>query len=102
MGLYPQAEVTLPTTVHVFTILLKIARLHLVKEIILFITIDCADFIYALRESLGLLAEEGVENSWERHQKNAEYLWQGLEDLGMTLHVEKQYRLPTLTIEEEG
>ncbi|MEL6463115.1 MAG: alanine--glyoxylate aminotransferase family protein, partial [Cyanobacteria bacterium J06621_15] len=44
-----------------------------------------------------LLAEEGVENSWERHQKNAEYLWQGLEDLGMTLHVEKQYRLPTLT-----
>ncbi|MGF1672683.1 MAG: aminotransferase class V-fold PLP-dependent enzyme, partial [Rivularia sp. (in: cyanobacteria)] len=52
---------------------------------------------YALRESLRLIAEEGIENSWERHQKNAEYLWQGLEDLGMTLHVEKQYRLPTLT-----
>ncbi len=52
---------------------------------------------YALRESLRLIAEEGVENSWQRHQKNAEYLWQGLEDLGMTLHVEKQYRLPTLT-----
>ncbi|MEO1375938.1 MAG: aminotransferase class V-fold PLP-dependent enzyme, partial [Cyanobacteria bacterium J06635_10] len=52
---------------------------------------------YALRESLRLLAEEGIENSWERHQTNAEYLWQGLEDLGLTLHVEKQYRLPTLT-----
>lgn len=52
---------------------------------------------YALRESLRLIAEEGVENSWERHQNNAEYLWQGLEDLGLTLHVQKQYRLPTLT-----
>ncbi len=52
---------------------------------------------YALRESLRLIAEEGIENSWERHQKNAEYLWQGLEELGLTLHVEKQYRLPTLT-----
>ncbi len=52
---------------------------------------------YALREALRLLAEEGIENSWSRHQKNAEYLWQGLEELGLTLHVEREYRLPTLT-----
>ncbi|MBF2007250.1 MAG: alanine--glyoxylate aminotransferase family protein [Chlorogloeopsis fritschii C42_A2020_084] len=52
---------------------------------------------YALREALRLLAEEGIENSWQRHQQNVEYLWQQLEDLGLTLHVEKEYRLPTLT-----
>ncbi|HEY9872653.1 MAG TPA: alanine--glyoxylate aminotransferase family protein [Candidatus Obscuribacterales bacterium] len=52
---------------------------------------------YALREALRLLAEEGVENSWTRHQKNVEYLWQGLEDLGLSLHVEREFRLPTLT-----
>lgn len=52
---------------------------------------------YALRESLRLIAEEGIENCWQRHQKNVEYLWESLESLGLTMHVEKQYRLPTLT-----
>jgi alanine-glyoxylate transaminase/serine-glyoxylate transaminase/serine-pyruvate transaminase len=52
---------------------------------------------YALREALRLLAEEGLANSWQRHQKNVEYLWQGLENLGLSMHVEQQYRLPTLT-----
>lgn len=52
---------------------------------------------YALREALRLLSEEGIANSWQRHQRNVEYLWQGLEDLGLSLHVEREYRLPTLT-----
>jgi alanine-glyoxylate transaminase / serine-glyoxylate transaminase / serine-pyruvate transaminase len=52
---------------------------------------------YALREALRLLAEEGLANSWERHQKNVEYLWEGLENLGLSMHVEQEYRLPTLT-----
>jgi alanine-glyoxylate transaminase / serine-glyoxylate transaminase / serine-pyruvate transaminase len=52
---------------------------------------------YALRESLRLIAEEGIENCWLRHQKNVEYLWESLEGLGLTMHVERQYRLPTLT-----
>ncbi|MEH1841394.1 MAG: alanine--glyoxylate aminotransferase family protein [Nostoc sp.] len=52
---------------------------------------------YALREALRLLAEEGLVNSWQRHQKNVEYLWEGLENLGLSMHVEQQYRLPTLT-----
>ncbi|MEC4813756.1 MAG: alanine--glyoxylate aminotransferase family protein [Scytonema sp. PMC 1069.18] len=52
---------------------------------------------YALREALRLLAQEGLENSWQRHQKNAEYLWEGLQDLGLALHVQKEFRLPTLT-----
>jgi alanine-glyoxylate transaminase / serine-glyoxylate transaminase / serine-pyruvate transaminase len=52
---------------------------------------------YGLREALRLLAEEGIENSWQRHQQNAEYLWAGLEDLGLQLHVDSAFRLPTLT-----
>lgn len=52
---------------------------------------------YGLREALRLIAEEGISECWQRHQQNAEYLWQGLEDLGLSLHVEREYRLPTLT-----
>lgn len=52
---------------------------------------------YALREALRLMVEEGLENTWQRHQKNAEYLWEGLEDLGLTLHIEQEFRLMSLT-----
>lgn len=52
---------------------------------------------YALREALRLIAEEGLANCWGRHQKNVEYLWEGLEDLGLSLHVAREFRLPTLT-----
>lgn len=52
---------------------------------------------YAIREALRLLAEEGLEARWERHRRNAEKLWDGLADLGLSCHVEKSLRLPTLT-----
>tara|TARA_Y100000589_G_scaffold310834_1_gene329598 strand:+ start:13041 stop:14210 length:1170 start_codon:yes stop_codon:yes gene_type:complete len=52
---------------------------------------------YAIREGLRLIANEGLENIWFRHQKNAEKLWNGLIELGLELHVPKEYRLPTLT-----
>ncbi|MGA1264214.1 MAG: pyridoxal-phosphate-dependent aminotransferase family protein [Prochlorothrix sp.] len=52
---------------------------------------------YALREALRLLAEEGLEARWKRHRTNAEKLWAGLEDLGLQCHVEREFRLPTLT-----
>uniref|UniRef100_A0A3Q2EBG5 Alanine--glyoxylate aminotransferase n=1 Tax=Cyprinodon variegatus TaxID=28743 RepID=A0A3Q2EBG5_CYPVA len=53
---------------------------------------------YSLRESLAVLADEGLENSWERHQKVAEYFHTGLESLGLKLFVkEKRARLPTVT-----
>lgn len=52
---------------------------------------------YALREALRILAEEGLENSWNRHQQNAKLLWEGLTELGLTCHVEQEFRLPTLT-----
>ncbi|MEO1094718.1 MAG: alanine--glyoxylate aminotransferase family protein [Cyanobacteria bacterium J06638_28] len=52
---------------------------------------------YALREALRLLAEEGLEARWQRHQKTAELFWDGLTQLGLECHVERDYRLPTLT-----
>ncbi len=44
-----------------------------------------------------IIAEEGLETRWERHRKNAEVLWQGLEDRGLELHVPLANRLPSLT-----
>lgn len=52
---------------------------------------------YALREALRLIAEEGVEQCWQRHQQNVAYLWEQLEKIGLQMHVELPYRLPTLT-----
>lgn len=53
--------------------------------------------VYALREALTILAEEGLEASWKRHQETAEFFWDLLEKEGFELLVEKQYRLPSLT-----
>jgi alanine-glyoxylate transaminase/serine-glyoxylate transaminase/serine-pyruvate transaminase len=52
---------------------------------------------YGLREALRLVAEEGLEQRWQRHQANAELLWEGLEELKLVCHVDKEFRLPTLT-----
>ena len=52
---------------------------------------------FAIREGLRLIANEGLENIWKRHNLNAIKLWRGLEGLGMELHVSSEIRLPTLT-----
>jgi alanine-glyoxylate transaminase/serine-glyoxylate transaminase/serine-pyruvate transaminase len=52
---------------------------------------------YALREALRIVAEEGLENRWERHQKTAERFWAGLADIGLSCHVDQEIRLPSLT-----
>uniref|UniRef100_A0A8B9KC42 Alanine--glyoxylate aminotransferase n=1 Tax=Astyanax mexicanus TaxID=7994 RepID=A0A8B9KC42_ASTMX len=54
--------------------------------------------LYSLRESLAILAETGLENSWKRHKEVAEYFHNGLEKMGLKLFVEdKKARLPTVT-----
>uniref|UniRef100_A0AAY4D851 Alanine--glyoxylate aminotransferase n=1 Tax=Denticeps clupeoides TaxID=299321 RepID=A0AAY4D851_9TELE len=53
---------------------------------------------FSLRESLSILAEKGLENSWRQHKEVAEYLWKGLEDLGLKLFIkDKDLRLPCVT-----
>lgn len=53
--------------------------------------------IYALYEGLRLIAQEGLEARWQRHQENVEFLWEEMGALGFKPLVEKQYRLPSLT-----
>tara|TARA_B100001109_G_scaffold12425_1_gene9301 strand:+ start:389 stop:1570 length:1182 start_codon:yes stop_codon:yes gene_type:complete len=52
---------------------------------------------YAIREGLRLIANEGLENIWQRHKFNSDKLLKGLTDLGLEMHVRPKYRLPTLT-----
>ncbi len=52
--------------------------------------------LYALHESLRLLAEEGLENAWARHQNMHQLLKAGLEKLGLGFVVDEAYRLPQL------
>lgn len=52
--------------------------------------------MFAMRESLRIVLEEGLENRFKRHQKNHELLRDGLESMGFEFLVEKQYRLPML------
>jgi alanine-glyoxylate transaminase/serine-glyoxylate transaminase/serine-pyruvate transaminase len=52
---------------------------------------------YALREALALVAEEGLEARWQRHQEVAKLLWEGLAEINLQCHVSEEFRLPTLT-----
>ena len=52
---------------------------------------------YGLHEGLRLVAEEGLESRWERHRRNAQLFWEGLERIDLGCHVPSQYRLPSLT-----
>jgi alanine-glyoxylate transaminase/serine-glyoxylate transaminase/serine-pyruvate transaminase len=52
--------------------------------------------LYGLHESLVMLAEEGLENSWARHRRNHLALLAGLQALGLELLVAEKSRLPQL------
>jgi alanine-glyoxylate transaminase/serine-glyoxylate transaminase/serine-pyruvate transaminase len=56
-----------------------------------------AAMIYALREGLRLVLEEGIEQRVARHRHLAEALWAGLEALGLPCLATPPHRLPTLT-----
>ena len=53
--------------------------------------------IYALREAMRIIMEEGLENRIRRHALNAAALRSGLEALGLELFAEPRYRLNPLT-----
>lgn len=52
--------------------------------------------LYALHESLRLLANEGLESAWQRHADMHQVLRQGLEGLGLKFVVDEASRLPQL------
>src|SRR5271165_5706989 len=51
---------------------------------------------YALREALLVIAEEGIENRWERHRRCHKSFVQSIEAMGLSMHVPAEHRIPTL------
>lgn len=52
--------------------------------------------LYALHESLVIVKEEGLENSWARHARNHAAFAAGIEALGLGFVVDEEFRLPQL------
>ncbi|QHS16027.1 pyridoxal-phosphate-dependent aminotransferase family protein [Halopenitus persicus] len=52
--------------------------------------------VYALREALRLVAEEGIEKRWARHREVAGDLKAGLQELGLEMNAPDDYWLPSL------
>jgi alanine-glyoxylate transaminase/serine-glyoxylate transaminase/serine-pyruvate transaminase len=51
---------------------------------------------YALREALMVVAEEGIENRWERHRRSNRTFVKGIEAMGLRMHVPEAHRIATL------
>jgi alanine-glyoxylate transaminase / serine-glyoxylate transaminase / serine-pyruvate transaminase len=51
---------------------------------------------YALREALVVIAEEGIENRWERHRRCHSFFVREIEAMGLRMHVRAADRIPTL------
>jgi alanine-glyoxylate transaminase/serine-glyoxylate transaminase/serine-pyruvate transaminase len=51
---------------------------------------------YALREALIVIAEEGLENRWQRHRRCHEMLVRGIQAMGLSMHVPEGQRIPTI------
>jgi alanine-glyoxylate transaminase/serine-glyoxylate transaminase/serine-pyruvate transaminase len=51
---------------------------------------------YALREALLVIAEEGIENRWERHRRCNKSFVKGVEAMGLSMHVPEEHRIATL------
>jgi len=52
--------------------------------------------LYGLHEALVVLEEEGIKNSWQRHQSNHLALRAGIEAMGLSFVVDEAERLPQL------
>ena len=51
---------------------------------------------YALREALLVIAEEGIENRWERHRRCHASFVKGVEAMGLGMHVPAEHQIATL------
>ncbi len=52
--------------------------------------------VYAIREALRLVAEEGIEQRWARHERLAGALKAGVEAMGLEMNAPDEYWLPSL------
>jgi alanine-glyoxylate transaminase / serine-glyoxylate transaminase / serine-pyruvate transaminase len=51
---------------------------------------------YALREALLVIADEGIENRFERHRRSHKFFVEQIEKTGLRMHVPAEHRIPTL------
>ncbi|MEK4174677.1 alanine--glyoxylate aminotransferase family protein [Aeribacillus sp. FSL K6-8210] len=58
---------------------------------------EATSMLYALREGLRLIMEEGLDNRFARHRLHERALMAGLEAMGLTLFGDKRFKLPTVT-----
>ncbi|WP_211211493.1 pyridoxal-phosphate-dependent aminotransferase family protein [Heyndrickxia acidiproducens] len=58
---------------------------------------EATSMIYALREGLRLVLEEGLEERFLRHQLHEKALMAGLEAMGLTLFGDSAHKLPPVT-----
>ena len=52
--------------------------------------------VYSIREALRLVAEEGIEERWDRHLAMATALKDGVEAMGLEMNAPPEYWLPSL------
>jgi alanine-glyoxylate transaminase/serine-glyoxylate transaminase/serine-pyruvate transaminase len=55
-----------------------------------------ATLFYALHEALSLIVKEGVEARWERHRQCHKQFVDGMEKLGLKMHVVPEHRIVNL------
>ena len=57
----------------------------------------CSNLVYAMREALRIILEEGLETRWARHQLHGEAVRTGVKAMGLDILTERGYELPVLT-----
>ena len=55
------------------------------------------NMVWAMKESVRIIKEEGLEARYERHIKNAKAMQAALEELGFKILAKKEHRAPTLS-----
>ncbi|MGE3907823.1 MAG: alanine--glyoxylate aminotransferase family protein [Chloroflexota bacterium] len=54
--------------------------------------------VYALREALRIIDDEGLEARWERHRVANDALVAGLEAMGLSIFGDRRYKAPMITL----
>jgi alanine-glyoxylate transaminase/serine-glyoxylate transaminase/serine-pyruvate transaminase len=57
----------------------------------------CSNLLYAMREALRILLEEGLEARWQRHALHGAALRAGIQAMGLQILTQAGYELPVLT-----
>lgn len=71
--------------------------LPIMKDTSKYYATPAVNMVWALKEAVRLIKEEGIENRYERHRKNAAAMQAALESLGFKILAERDCRAVTLS-----